>query len=53
MNCFDTKLDELIERNIEILQLPQAPQQSVVSLLNWINSTGRRGSTSRLIRLAV
>ena len=39
MNCFDTKLDELMKRNTEILQLPQAPQQSVASLLNWVNST--------------
>ena len=39
MNCFDTRLNKLMKRNTEILQLPQAPQQSVVSLLNWINST--------------
>lgn len=29
-----------MKRNTEILQLPQAPQQSVDSLLNWVNSTG-------------
>lgn len=29
-----------MKRNTEILQLPQAPQQSVASLLNWVNSTG-------------
>lgn len=40
MNCFDTRLDELMKRNTEILQLPQASQQSVASLLNWVNSTG-------------
>ena len=40
MNCFNTGLDELMKRNTEILQLPQAPQQSVDSLLNWVNSTG-------------
>lgn len=40
MNCFNTGLDELMKRNTEILQLPQAPQQSVASLLNWVNSTG-------------
>ena len=40
MNCFDTKLDELVKRNTEILQLPQASQQSIASLLNWVNSTG-------------
>lgn len=40
MSCFDTELDELMKRNTEILQLPQAPQQSVTSLLNWVNSTG-------------
>lgn len=40
MNCLNTGLDELIKRNTEILQLPQAPKQSVASLLNWVNSTG-------------
>lgn len=29
-----------MKRNTEILQLPQAPKQSVASLLNWVNSTG-------------
>ena len=54
MNCSKKKLlivrtseyamldskERLMKRNTEILQLPQAPQQSVASLLNWINSTG-------------
>lgn len=40
MDCVDKELDELMKRNTEILQLPQAPQQSVASLLNWVNSTG-------------
>lgn len=29
-----------MKRNAEILQLPQAPQRSVASLRNWVNSTG-------------
>lgn len=29
-----------MKRNAVILQLPQAPQQSMASLLNWVNSTG-------------
>ena len=40
MNCFNRRLDEQRKRNTEILRLPQAPQQSVASLLNWVNSTG-------------
>lgn len=40
MNSFNTGTDELMKRNAEILQLPQASQRSVASLLNWVNGTG-------------
>lgn len=40
MNRTNTLLDQLLKRNDEILQLPQAPKQNVNSLLNWVNSTG-------------
>ena len=34
-----TNIDGQVKRNIEILSLLQAPQRSVASLLNWVNST--------------
>lgn len=39
MICFDTKLNEFMKRNIEIFQFSKMSHQSVISLLNWINST--------------
>ncbi|MCJ1334640.1 hypothetical protein MMC10_011352, partial [Thelotrema lepadinum] len=32
--------DELVKRNVEMLQLPHPPKRSVDSLLNWVNATG-------------
>ena len=32
--------DALLKRHIEVLHLPDAPQRSVMSLLNWINGKG-------------
>lgn len=37
---FNRRIDELLERNVRILQLPAASTGNVTSLLNWVQGTG-------------